>query len=151
VDVAGPRPPEWAGGPFQVLLFRCGGMRLGIPLTALRALVCLARAPTRLPGLPAWHLGVCLARGGKVGVADLGRLLRPGSDGAAQGANNYVLLLAHGPWGLACESLGSAQRVEPQAVRWRRDGSRAPLIQGVIRESLTPLLSAEAILASIGA
>jgi chemotaxis signal transduction protein len=141
--------PGWAREPFQVLCFTADGVELGLPLIAMRGIVRLEGTLTRLPGLPPWHLGLLLARGEKVAIADLGWLLREGAPARRKGGSAYVLLLDGASWGLACESLGEARRVDAGAVRWRRGGSRAPLVRGVIRDDLRPVLAAEEILARL--
>jgi chemotaxis signal transduction protein len=147
--LAGPQIPTWADESFQILYFRAGNAQLSLPLLALRRIVRLDATLTRLPGVPAWHLGLQLVRGEKVAVADLARLLYPGSAVQDRDRDAYLLLLDELPWGLTCQSLGEARRLAPDAVRWRRGSDPGNLVQGVIREGLTPLLSGPALRARL--
>jgi len=138
-----PALPAWAREPFQALNFEAAGARFSLPLLDMKSIVPLSGSLTQLPGSPGWHLGVLSVRGENVTVVDLSWLLR-GQSTEVKGA--YVLLLGGGRWGLACQSLGNAFRVEPNDVRWRRGSAGPRYLQGVLRESMTPLLSSREIL-----
>jgi purine-binding chemotaxis protein CheW len=135
--------------PFQALSFEIAGARFSLPLLDMKSIVPLGGTLTHLPGRPRWHLGVMLVRGEKVGVVDLGVLLH-GTAGASGGeASPYVLMLDDGRWGLACGRLGNAFRVEPGQVRWRRNRAGPRYVRGVLKETMTPLLHSDEILAEI--
>ncbi len=142
-------PPELTLEPFQALSFEAAGAKFSLPLLDMKSIVPLTGPLTQLPGHPDWHLGVLLVRGDKVGVVDLARLLHGAS--VASGAEAaYVLMLDDGRWGLACQRLGNAFRVDPENVRWRQSRAGPRYIRGVLRDSMTPLLSTAEILERLG-
>lgn len=145
---AGPQRPEWAGATFQALYFEAADSQFCLPLVCMKSIVRLEKALTKVPGLPPWHLGVMSLRGENVGVIDLARLML-GAEGDRESRHNYVLLLDDGRWGLACDGLGQAQAVDPADVRWRQVKNQPRFLEGVIRQSLTPLLSTRDILAAL--
>jgi len=140
--------PEWAESSFQSLSFRAAGVEFSLPLVCMKRIVRLDKPLTRLPGLPAWHLGLLSLRGEKVGVIDLARLLH-GGESAQSNRNDYVLILDDGRWGLACEQLGQAARLEVPDIRWRQARGKPRFMEGVIEKSLTPLLSTRDILRAV--
>ncbi len=140
--------PEWADTSFQSLSFRAAGREFSLPLVCMKRIVRLDKPLTCLPGLPAWHLGLLGLRGEKVGVIDLARLLR-GGEGTQCTRNEYVLILDDGCWGLACEHLGQAVRLEVPDVRWRQVRGKPRFMEGVVEKSLTPLLSTRDILRAV--
>ena len=136
-----PLVPEWAGKSFQLLYFRTGGVELGIPLLGMQHIARLDGTLTRLPGMPSWHMGMLRLRGENINVVDLRRLLLPGHQIARTADTpGYVMVLGEGVWGLACDNLGQALRVESADVRWRRPGATPRYIQGVHEQSLRPIL-----------
>jgi purine-binding chemotaxis protein CheW len=141
--------PQWAEGPFQVLQFEAGGGQLSIPLVCMRNIIRLEGELTKLPGHPPWHLGLLMVRGEKIGVVDLARLLAPHAPPRTQPVAGFVLILGDGQWGLACERIGKARNIFPDAVRWRKEGARAPYIHGVISDTLTPLLNTDDVLKTL--
>ncbi len=137
--------PEWANSSFQALSFYAAGNEFSLPLVCMKSIARLEKALTIMPGLPPWHLGVMCLRGENVGVIDLAQLLL-GGESAERSSNDYVLLLDDGHWGLACDRLGQASRVEVSDVRWRKARNKPRFMEGVIKQSLTPLLSTRDIL-----
>ncbi len=137
--------PEWADSSFQALSFHAAGNEFSLPLVCMKSIARLEKALTKVPGLPSWHLGVMCLRGENVGVIDLAQLLL-GGENAERSCNDYVLLLDDGHWGLACDRLGQASRVEVSDVRWRKARNKPRFMEGVIKQSLTPLLSTRDIL-----
>ncbi len=137
--------PVWAAGAFQALYFDTGGIRLAIPLVNMQTIARAESALTRVPGLPDWHLGVLRVRERNVAVVDLGRLLLPNRP-APHTTPGFVLMLDDGAWGLGCDSLGQASRMESGAVRWRRAAASPRYILGVHGETLVPILDVEEVL-----
>jgi purine-binding chemotaxis protein CheW len=141
--------PSWAQGPFQVLHFEAGGGQLSIPLICMRSIVRLDTELTKLPGHPAWHLGLLMVRGEKIGVVDLARLLAPHAAPRELSAGGFLLILGDGSWGLACERIGDARNIFPDSIRWRKQGAHTPYIHGVISDTLTPLLNTDDVLKTL--
>lgn len=142
--------PDWSRETFQLINFETAGSRLSMPLVCLRSINRLERELTKLPGMPYWQLGVTTIRDEKISVIDLARLLAPDSAPRPRVESGFVLVLEGAPWGLLCERLGDAGRLAPDEVRWRRGQDNPPYIEGVARDSLTPLLSSRDILAMLG-
>jgi len=68
---------------FEVALCRVGQERIGLPVERLQEIVPLP-ALARLPGTPAWLLGIAQLRGALISVVDLGGLLGFGTGGDAR-------------------------------------------------------------------
>ena len=140
------RPSETVGPRY--LLVEAGGRRFAWELTAIKEIV-PARAVTRLPGAPAWVVGLLNLRGLVVTVIDLpGRLgLVPG------GGASFVVV--------GCDDRSLAVRVDAvRAVTMAPDGGVTPvdataafdgLVQGMVRvdDGMAALLDAAALCRSV--
>lgn len=106
--------PESSDGPRYVLV-RAAGQRVLLPLEDVRELVTV-RAPTRLPGAPAWVAGLYNLRGTVLTVADLGLRLQ----GAAASGPVVVVEVEERRLGIRVDAvervdraLGAEAAVEP--------------------------------------
>ncbi len=144
-----PDEPVVAALP-RYLVAGSGGQRVAFEMSAVREII-PARAGTRLPGAPAWVLGLLNLRGAVVTVMDLaGRLGLP-----AAGATSVVVLEVGGrSLGVrvdAVESVASAEdaRVEPVEAARAAEG----LVAGVVRlqdaERTALMLDARALVHSV--
>jgi purine-binding chemotaxis protein CheW len=140
--------PAWAENPFQVLLFTVNGVNLAAPLSTLCGILSLDAPISRLPGQPAWAMGVVLNREDKVVVVDTRRLLMPAFEARQDEAvwHSHLLLIGHGERGLAVESLKDMVMLEKEAVRWRSGAGQHPWYAGIIVEKLTVLLDVDGLM-----
>ena len=140
--------PAWAGEPFQVLLFRAGGLTLAVPLVELSGVLEWPEHITPMPGHADFYLGLVNNHGIKVPVVDTARLVLParalarlaGEDPLAR--VNRIVLIDEGRWGLACDQVAEVVTLEPEAVRWRTERPRQPWIAGTVVAHMCALLDA---------
>ena len=140
--------PAWAGEPFQVLLFRAGGLTLAVPLVELSGVLEWPEHITPMPGHADFYLGLVNNHGIKVPVVDTARLVLParalarlaGEDPLAR--VNRIVLIDEGRWGLACDQVAEVVTLEPGAVRWRTERPRQPWIAGTVVAHMCALLDA---------
>ena len=125
--------------PLQCLLFRIGPHLLAMPLTRLGSVHKRGRSPTRLPGSPAWLLGMLDLRGVRTRVADSLHLL---TDGAQTDAEfEHLLVLDDGRWAITCGQVEQVVELQRDDVKWGPRNLRL----GTIRRSLAGLLDPGAI------
>ncbi len=96
----------------RTLLFRVGEGIYGCDIDAVREIVPFRRA-TRLPGAPAFVLGLINLRGTIVTVLDLGLRLQPGRSAVSDGS---IILVGHGSRlvGIAVEEVMDVRNVDVQ-------------------------------------
>jgi len=139
--------PVWGMEAFQALLFKVGGVLMGVPLTALGGILKGSDMINELPGQPAWLLGMLLDRRRKILVVDTARVLMPERAGSLlqklRSGNGYILLVEGGHWGLAVDGIASTTWLEPHQVRWRTTKERRVWLAGVIVEQLSVLLDVD--------
>lgn len=98
----------------DVLVFRCGGQRLSLPVAALHQ-VLEARGLCALPGMPRHVLGATVSGGRIVPVLDLRVLLH--LEGGVSDLTRLLVVRGEGPaFALAVEALELQLRVDPRAL-----------------------------------
>jgi len=142
--------PPWAESPFQVLRFSINGVDLVVPLVSLAGIIPLDRTMSRLPGQPAWSLGVVLHHDTKVVAIDTQRLLMPAGAGGQPGYS-HLLLIGEGDRGLAVERLGGTATIGKEAVRWRGGVAGHPWYGGILVEELSVLIDVDGLLGMLAA
>jgi purine-binding chemotaxis protein CheW len=145
------RIPDWAETPFQVLRFRVNGVNLLVPLVSLTGIIPLDGKISRLPGQPAWSLGVVMNRDTKVVVADTRRLLLQADVEGEEAHYSHLLLIGEGDRGLAVDTLSDTVTIDKEAVRWRGEGMRQPWFGGILVEELSVLLDVDGVLEMLAA
>ena len=132
--------PGWAGDGFRALLFRIGRYHLAVPLVLLCSVLSAPDRLTRVPGRPAWHLGLARYRGRLVTVADLGLLL-----GLQASCNTprYLLMIGIGDVAIACDGIEDAVPVDPASVRWPRPGAEKTWWAGLMTAQMCVLVDAD--------
>ena len=109
-------------------------------------LALLPEGRVRLPGQPSWHLGVVRLRSGLVTMADLGLLV--GIEARCTAAR-YLLVIGDGKVALVCDRIEDATLIASGQAHWRRGGTPAAWLAGMLSETLCALLDADALVASI--
>ena len=140
------RPPDSSAPRYLVVV--AGWQRFAWEMGSIREIV-PARAVTRLPGAPAWVLGLLNLRGSVVTVADLG--LRMGLEGG-EGGSVVVLEIDGRMLGVRVDAVRSVANaedamVEPVEAARAADG----LVAGMVRlpEGPAALVDAAAFARSI--
>ncbi len=142
IEVLSPAEPERPVLPvlngfkeLSCLYIVCDGIRYALPLIHLGRIFRATQHLTPLIGQPAWQLGL-LPTTPVQQVISLHYLLT----GQVGRAPDYFVSVALSRRVLACEAILHSERISAEAVHWRQDRDRLPLIAGVITENLVPLL-----------
>jgi chemotaxis signal transduction protein len=96
----------------------------------------------RLPGQPAWQLGIARVRGRNVTVADLGGLV--GIDARCRAAR-YLLVVGDGSAAVTCDRVDTIETVEPDAVRWPQRAAPGQWLAGLLLCRLCALVDPAAL------
>lgn len=113
----------------------CEGIRYALPLIQLGRIFRADLKLTPMIGQQPWQLGL-LAADQVLQAVSLHYLLT-GEQGALP---RYFVSVAGGCRVLGCEAILHSERLSQAAIRWRPAGPKLPLIAGIVRESLVPLL-----------
>ncbi|MBL3590587.1 MAG: chemotaxis protein CheW [gamma proteobacterium endosymbiont of Lamellibrachia anaximandri] len=147
--------PSWAEMPFQVLVFKVGGLNLGIPLTGLVSILEWRDEASVMPGQPDWNLGVLVNRGQKIVVVDTARLVMPervsGRVPGERQSGGHVLVVGDGGYGLAVDGIAETIMLNAGGVRWRTAQGKRPWLAGTMVEQLSVLLDIDGMLGMISA
>ena len=138
---------------FQVLFFNVAGLTLAVPLVSLGGIVKIEHI-NHLIGRPDWFLGVQTRREQKVNVVDSCRWVMPEKytkELADSIDYQYLVMLEDSNWGLACESLVNAVRIDKSHVNWREKPGKRPWLAGVVKEQMCGILNVQALIEMLDA
>ncbi|WP_153913889.1 chemotaxis protein CheW [Shewanella sp. TC10] len=138
---------------FQVLFFNVAGLTLAVPLVSLGGIVKIEHI-NHLIGRPDWFLGVQTRREQKVNVVDSCRWVMPEKytkELADSIDYQYLVMLEDSDWGLACESLVNAVRIDKSHVNWREKPGKRPWLAGVVKEQMCGILNVQALIEMLDA
>ncbi|MBB1268058.1 chemotaxis protein CheW [Shewanella sp. SR44-3] len=138
---------------FQVLFFNVAGLTLAVPLVSLGGIVKIERI-SHLIGRPKWFKGVQTHRDTKLNVVDTCAWVMPEkySQELAESIDyQYLVLLEDSEWGLACESLVNAVKINKSHVNWRDKPGKRPWLAGVVKEQMCGILHVQALIEMLDA
>ncbi|WP_247663429.1 chemotaxis protein CheW [Shewanella sp. MMG014] len=138
---------------FQVLFFNVAGLTLAVPLVSLGGIVKIEHI-SHLIGRPDWFLGVQTRREQKVNVVDSCRWVMPEKytkELAESVDYQYLVMLEDSDWGLACESLVNAVKIDKSQVNWREKPGKRPWLAGVVKEQMCGILNVQALIEMLDA
>lgn len=138
---------------FQVLFFKVAGLTLAVPLVSLGGIVKLDRV-NHIIGRPSWFLGVQTHREEQLNIVDTCAWVMPEkyTDKLAQSVSyQYVVLLEGSNWGLTCESLDNAVKMNKSQVNWRSKAGKRPWLAGIVREQMCGILHVQALIEMLDA
>ena len=138
---------------FQVLFFNVAGLTLAVPLVSLGGIVKIEHI-NHLIGRPKWFLGVQTRRDQKVNVVDSCQWVMPEKytkELADSIDYQYIVMLEDSDWGLACESLVNAVKIEKSHVNWREKAGKRPWLAGVVKEQMCGILNVQALIEMLDA
>ena len=138
---------------FQVLFFNVAGLTLAVPLVSLGGIVKIDRI-SHLIGRPSWFKGVQTHREAKLNVVDTCAWVMPEkySQELAESIDyQYLVLLEDSHWGLACESLVNAVKINKSHVNWREKPGKRPWLAGVVKEQMCGILHVQALIEMLDA
>jgi purine-binding chemotaxis protein CheW len=138
---------------FQVLFFNVAGLTLAVPLVSLGGIVKIERI-SHIIGRPNWFKGVQTHRDAKLNVVDTCAWVMPEkySQELAESIDyQYLVLLEDSEWGLACESLVNAVKINKSHVNWRNKPGKRPWLAGVVKEQMCGILHVQALIEMLDA
>ncbi|MGI2853501.1 chemotaxis protein CheW [Shewanella algae] len=157
-QVGAPVPPieplkEQLEDEFQVLFFKVAGLTLAVPLISLGGIVRIERI-NHIFGRPGWFMGVQGYRESQLNIVDTCAWVMPEKydDKLAQSVNyQYLVVLENSNWGLACESLVNAVKIDKSQVNWRGSEGKRPWLAGVVKEQMCGILHVQALIEMLNA
>ncbi|GAB1037959.1 chemotaxis protein CheW [Shewanella algae] len=138
---------------FQVLFFKVAGLTLAVPLISLGGIVRIERI-NHIFGRPGWFMGVQGYRDSQLNIVDTCAWVMPEKydDKLAQSVNyQYLVVLENSNWGLACESLVNAVKIDKSQVNWRGSEGKRPWLAGVVKEQMCGILHVQALIEMLNA
>ncbi|QUN06877.1 chemotaxis protein CheW [Shewanella yunxiaonensis] len=138
---------------FQVLFFNVAGLTLAVPLLSLGGIVPVEHI-NHIIGRPRWFKGVQSYRDSQLNIVDTGAWVMPEKydDKLAQSINyQYLVVLEDSNWGLACESLVNAVKIDKSQVNWRGKAGKRPWLAGVVKEQMCGILHVRALVEMLNA
>ncbi|RTE86122.1 MULTISPECIES: chemotaxis protein CheW [Gammaproteobacteria] len=138
---------EFKEEPFQALFFNVAGLNLAVPLKSLGG-IHRWQEPKPLFGKPKWYLGMMALREEQLNVVDSAQWVMPEkyTEELAKSLNyQYLVMLGESDWGLACETLVTTDKLEPEEVQWRTGEGKRPWLAGIVKEKMCALVDTEAL------
>ncbi|WP_350431322.1 chemotaxis protein CheW [Shewanella sp. H8] len=138
---------------FQVLFFNVAGLTLAVPLVSLGGIIKIEKI-NHLIGRPSWFMGVQTHRDSKINVVDTCAWVMPEkyTPELAQAVNyQYLVMLEDSQWGLTCESLVNAVKIDKSHVNWREKPGKRPWLAGVVKQQMCGILHVQALIKMLDA
>lgn len=138
---------------FQVLFFKVAGLTLAVPLVSLGGIVQIEHI-NHIIGRPKWYKGVQTYRESQLNVVDTAAWVMPEKydEKLAQSINyQYLVVLENSNWGLACETLLNAVKINKSQVNWRGRAGKRPWLAGVVKEQMCGILHVQALMEMLNA
>ncbi|MGI2171679.1 chemotaxis protein CheW [Shewanella sp. MF05960] len=138
---------------FQVLFFNVAGLTLAVPLVSLGGIIKIEKI-NHLIGRPSWFKGVQTHRDSKINVVDTCAWVMPEkyTPALAETVNyQYLVMLENSSWGLTCESLVNAVKIDKSHVNWREKPGKRPWLAGVVKQQMCGILHVQALIEMLDA
>jgi purine-binding chemotaxis protein CheW len=138
---------------FQVLFFKVAGLTLAVPLVSLGGIIKIEKV-NHLIGRPSWFMGVQTHRDSNINVVDTCAWVMPEkySPELAQTLDyQYLVMLEDSQWGLTCESLVNAVKIDKLHVNWREKLGKRPWLAGVVKQQMCGILHVQALIEMLDA
>ncbi|QSX32700.1 chemotaxis protein CheW [Shewanella avicenniae] len=138
---------------FQVLFFKVAGLTLAVPLISLGGIVQVEHI-NHIIGRPKWFLGVQQYRETQLNLVNTAAWVMPEKydEKLAQSVKyQYLVVLENSNWGLACESLINAVKIDKSQVNWRGKAGKRPWLAGVVKEQMCGILHVQALIEMLNA
>lgn len=138
--------------PFQVLYCTVAGLSLALPLVELGGIYRIDTI-NQIPGRPPWFMGLMPHRDeSTIYAVDTACWVMPEkySEQMAESVRyQYLIMLKDSQWGIACETLVTANSLAPEGVRWRQNGGKRPWLAGMVIDEMCALLNVDAMIAML--
>jgi purine-binding chemotaxis protein CheW len=138
---------------FQVLFFKIAGLTLAVPLVSLGGIIKIDKI-NHLIGRPSWFMGVQTHRDSNINVVDTCAWVMPEkySQELAQTVDyQFLVMLEDSQWGLTCESLVNAVKIDKSHVNWREKPGKRPWLAGVVKQQMCGILNVQALIKMLDA
>jgi len=145
-----PALPDYLQDGFQSLSFGVADIKLCVPLQQLNGIIDWDGRVTRLPGQAKWCLGLIHSRNRKINIIDLYGVLNNRPRHAQlewkseEKPEQFLLLVGHNQWGLACDSVDNIGRLDNNDVNWRISAASS-LIMGTDINGMRLIINADEI------
>ena len=134
-------PAPVAGASLKCFVFTVAGLKLALPLARVTEIIEFSGCGgTPVPPLLLGHLAYA---GQHVPVLDSARILLPGSNVAP--SYQWLVIVDHGSYALACDSVDPNLEVAHAAVRWRTPLTQRRWLAGTLLQHRCALLDADEI------
>jgi len=138
------RNDHWRDSPFQALLFEIHGLKLAIPLHELNGILTWPEKDLpKLAGKPSWYLGLYSQDHQHTQVVDTAHIILPSKLQKNQEKSNFIILIADGNWGLACNKVSKVVTLSSEEVRWRQQAGKRPWLAGTVLDKMCSILDIE--------
>lgn len=137
--------PDWAGQPFESLLFDVCGLTLAVPLISLGGIYPLAEEElTPLFGQPSWFLGIMPSQTGNLKVVDTALIVMPERYRRDYLEEvRYIISIEGYDWGLVVNHVQKSVLLSPDDVKWRSHHGKRPWLAGTVVNHMCALLDVQ--------
>ncbi len=137
--LATPPPRLLAGGGLKCFVFMVAGLKLALPLARVTEIVDFAGC--KGVAVPPLVLGSLAYDGRNVPVLDSARILLP--DRQVTPSYQWLVIVDHGSYALACDAVDPNIEVAHEAVRWRSHLTKRRWLAGTLLQHRCALLDAD--------
>ena len=128
-----------AGARLKCFVFNVAGLKLALPLARVTEIIDFAECSgTAVPPLV---LGNVVYEGRDVPVLDSARIILP--DRNVTPSYQWLVMVDHGSYALACDSVDPSMEVAHDAVRWRTHLTKRRWLAGTLLQQRCALLDAD--------
>ncbi len=141
-----PDAPVWAQESIDVLLFDVCGLKLAVSMESLGSIIKVENECNHLIGRPDWFIGSYQQGDQSLYVVDTAKYIMPekGFDLTEQGFP-YLIQLQRSKWALACKSVQTTVRIEPNQVKWRSQQGKRKWLAGTVIEHMCALIHVDSL------
>lgn len=133
---------DWRQSPFQTLLFEIHGLKLAIPLHELNGILTWPEKDLpKIAGKPSWYLGLYSQDHQHTQVVDTAHIILPQQHQNEIDKPNFIILIADGKWGLACNKVSKVVTLSSEEVRWRQQAGKRPWLAGTVLDKMCSILN----------
>ena len=132
-------PEAVSGASLKCFVFTVAGLKLALPLARVTEIVDFS-ACGGTP-MPPQVLGSLAYDGRQVPVLDSAHIILPGSHPVP--AYRWLVVVDHGSYALACDSVAANIEVAQDAVRWRTTSTKRRWLAGTLLQHRCALLDAD--------
>jgi len=133
---------HWRDSPFQTLLFEIHGLKLAIPLHELNGILTWPEKDMpKLAGKPSWYIGLYSQEHQHTQVVDTAHIILPNQLQDSSVKPSFIILIADGKWGLACNKVSKVVTLSSEEVRWRQQAGKRPWLAGTVLDKMCSILN----------